>query len=299
MKKSFVWIMFLTVWMVCFSQTSKAQISQDSIKSHIETMDGNEFIGIILEQSPEKIRLKTEKLGEISILRSDIKTITRLPATTSKNGTYWLDNPQSTRYFWTPNAYSLKKGEGYYQNVWVFFNQAVYGFTDHFSGAIGTMPLFLFGGGATPAWFTLKYSVPVVKDKFNLGAGLLAGTVLGESNANFGIFYGISTFGTKDNNVNIGLGWAFAGGEIAKNPTVNISGMFRTGPKGYFITENYFIGTSDNFMVLMSLGGRSIIKHVGLDYGLFIPVGGEVNAFVAVPWLGLTIPFGNKTPARN
>jgi hypothetical protein len=52
-------------------------------------------------------------------------------------------------------------------------------------------------------------------------------------------------------------------------------------------------------MVLMSLGGRSIIKHVGLDYGLFIPVGGEVNAFVAVPWLGLTIPFGNKTPAKN
>ena len=92
-------------------------------------MDGNEFIGIILEQSPDKIRLKTDKLGEISILRSDIKKITRLSATTAKNGTYWLDNPQSTRYFWTPNAYSLKKGEGYYQNVWIFFNQAVFGTT--------------------------------------------------------------------------------------------------------------------------------------------------------------------------
>ena len=192
--------------------------------------DGNEFIGVILEQSADKIKLKTDKLGEISILRSDIKKITQLSSTQSKKGTYWLDNPQSTRYFWTPNAYSLKEGEGYYQNVWIFFNQAVYGFTDHFSGAIGTVPMFLFGGTSTPAWFTLKYSVPVVKDKFNLGAGLLAGTVIGESNSNFGIFYGISTFGTKDNNVNIGLGWGFAGGEIAKNPTVNISGMFRTGP---------------------------------------------------------------------
>jgi hypothetical protein len=174
------------------------------------------------------------------------------------------------------------------------FNQAVYGFTDHFSGGVGVMPLFLLGGTSTPAWLTAKFSVPIVKDKVNLGIGALAGTVIGEQNSNFGILYGISTFGSKDNNLNIGLGWGFAGGKMARNPTVNISGMIRTGAKGYFITENYFIGTPDNFVVLMSVGGRRIIKHIGLDFGAVIPLGADIGSLIAIPWLGFTIPFGNK-----
>jgi len=44
------------------------------------------------------------------------------------------------------------------------------------------------------------------------------------------------------------------------------------------------------------LGGRRIIKHMGLDFGAVIPLGGDIGSFVAVPWLGLTIPFGKKDP---
>ena len=278
---------------------SAAQNSQDSIKYQVETIDGNEYIGIILKQTQEAIQLKTEKIGEISIPQSEIKRITPLNAVKEKGGTYWLDNPQATRYFWAPNGYSLKKGEGYYQNVWVLFNQAVYGITNHFSAGIGTVPLFLFASSYTPAWITAKFSLPVVENKLNLGVGALMGTVIGESNSGFGILYGISTFGSKDKNLNIGLGWGYAGGKMASNPTGNISGMIRTGPKGYFISENYFIGTPDNFMVLTSLGGRRIIRHTGLDFGAFIPIGGDIGSFVAIPWLGLTIPFGTKSTELN
>lgn len=294
MKKIMSRIYFLTICLIGLSLLSNAQNSQDSIKSQVETNDGNAYIGIILEQTPEIIRIKTDKLGEISIPRSEVKRVTQLTLTKSKDGTYWIDNPQATRYFWAPNGYSLKKGEGYYQNVWIMFNQAVYGFTDHFSGGVGVMPLFLFGGVSTPAWITAKFSVPVVKDKINLGVGALAGTVIGEENTGFGILYGISTFGTRDKNLNIGLGWGFAGGEMAKNPTVSIGGMIRTGARGYFITENYFIGTPENFIVLMSVGGRRIIQKAGLDFGLWIPLGADMDSFVAIPWLGFTIPFGQK-----
>jgi hypothetical protein len=289
-------LILLIVILTGIPNFSNAQNSQDSIKYQIETVDGNEYIGTILNQTPEVIRIKTEKLGEISIPQSEVKKIAQLSAIKSKNGSYWIDNPQSTRYFWAPNGYNLKQGEGYYQNVWILFNQAVYGITNHFSAGIGTVPLFLFGGAPTPAWLTAKFSVPVVENKVNLGVGALMGTVIGESNTGFGIFYGIATFGSKDQNLNVGLGWGYAGGKMASNPTVNISAMIRTGPKGYFITENYFIGTPDNFMVLMSLGGRRIIKHTGLDFGAFIPLGGDIGSFVAIPWLGLTIPFGTKSP---
>ena len=294
MRKVLSRCIVLVIILICITSLSKAQNSQDSIKSRIETIDGNEYIGIIKERSADKIRIKTDKLGEITILNSDVKKISEVSATIVKNGTYWFDNPQATRYFWAPNGYSLKKGEGYYQNVWILFNQAVYGFTDHFSGGIGIVPTVLFAGAPTPAWITAKYTVSVVKNKVNLGVGVLTGTVIGEKNTGFGILYGITTLGSRDKNINIGLGWGFAGGEMARNPTVNISGMIRTGAKGYFITENYFIGTTDNFVMMTMIGGRRIIRHTGLDFGAFIPIGGDIGSFVAIPWLGFTIPFGNK-----
>jgi hypothetical protein len=281
----------LLVALIVLPFLSDAQTQQDSIKTRIETLDGNEYIGVIQEKSSDKIRLKTDKLGEITILSTDIKRISEVTQAIAKDGTYWLDNPQATRYFWAPNGYNLKAGEGYYQNVWVFFNQAVFGITDHISGGVGVIPLFLFAGAPTPAWITAKFSLPVVENKFNLGAGALVGTVIGEANTGFGILYGISTIGSKDKNLNIGLGWAFAGGEMAKNPTVNISAMIRTGPKGYFITENYFIGTTDQFVVMMMIGGRRIIKHTGLDFGVVIPISSEMDGLFVAPWLGFTIPF--------
>ena len=117
----------------------------------------------------------------------DIKKISLVSQTRAKDGSYWLENPQATRYFWSPNGYNLKKGEGYYQNVWIMGNQAIYGITNHISAGIGTIPLFLFGGAPTPVWLTTKFSIPVVENKFNVGAGALVGTILGEEHTSFGI----------------------------------------------------------------------------------------------------------------
>jgi hypothetical protein len=292
MKKTFVlFILALVSWV---SLPAFGQTARDSVKTKIETVDGNEYIGVILEKTPQKIRLKTEILGEVVIPVEKIKRISSITITRDKNGVYWTDNPQSTRYFFAPNAYNLKKGEGYYQNVWVLFNQAVYGLSDHFSAGVGTVPIILFGGNATPAWATVKFSVPVVENRINIGAGALAGTVIGEENISYGILYGVATFGTRDKNLSIDLGWGFADGKIAHTPTISISGMIRTGPRGYLISENHYIGTPDEFVAMLSLGGRRIIKNVGLDFGAFVPVGEGIDTFVAIPWLGLTVRFGKK-----
>jgi hypothetical protein len=64
------------------------------------------------------------------------------------------------------------------------------------------------------------------------------------------------------------------------------------------LTENYIISTGNESFGLISLGGRRLIKEVGLDYGLIIAVAGEMDGFFAVPWLGLTIPFRNKNPSN-
>jgi hypothetical protein len=237
--------------------------------------------------------LETALMGKVTIPRTSIQSITWLKPSSLKSGKLWAGNPQSTRYFWSPNGYGLKKGEGYYQNIWVLWNQASVGVTDYFSIGAGIVPLFFFGGTSTPVWITPKFSIPVVKDKFNLGVGALAGTVLGEG-AGFGIVYGLGTVGNRNNNVTLGFGYGFVDGEWAKKPMITLSGMTRVGPRGYLLTENYFIGTSDESLLIISAGGRTITKKGGIDYGLLFPISSEIGTFIAIPWLGITIPFGKK-----
>lgn len=269
---------------------SNAQNQSDTILVKIETTDGNEYIGQVISDDSTKTVLKTEKLGEITILKTDIKNTESVQVQQIKDGKLWFENPQSTRYFWSPNGYGLKKGEGYYQNIWVLWNQFSYGLTDYFSIGAGIIPTFLFGA-PTPVFITPKFSIPIKKDKFNIGAGAIVGTVLGEEGTGFGILYSNATFGSRDANVSIGAGAMFAGGEWAPSPLINFSGMFRVTNRGYFITENYLVSDGDFTVVMLSAGGRWIIKKAAIDYGLFLPISSDGIPFAA-PWLGFTLPFG-------
>lgn len=279
--------------LIFFVVSANAQSVSDTTLIQIETTDGNEFIGTIISEDNSKIVLKTENLGEITIQTINIKSRKEINVQQIKDGKLWFANPQSTRYFWSPNGFGLKKGEGYYQNIWVLWNQFAYGINDYFSVGGGIIPLFFFGGTPTPVFATAKFSIPLVENKFSLGAGAIVGTALGESETGIGMLYGLTTFGNPDKNVTIGMGYGFAGGEWASAPTFNFNGMFRVSSRGYFITENYVISGGGETVVLLSLGGRSIIKKVALDYGLFIPLYSEMDPFIAIPWLGFTVPFGN------
>ncbi|WP_114751250.1 hypothetical protein [Pleomorphovibrio marinus] len=285
-KGLIIMMALLFTWYVGYPQERNGLI-------HIQTKDGNEYVGEVIEEDEVKIKVLTQQLGEITIFKSEIRSRRELSEQQLINGQFWSENLQATRYFWLPNGYGLKRGEAYYQNAWIFFNQASVGLTDNFSIGAGTVPLFLFGGAATPFWITPKFSVPVVENKVNIGVGALVGTVIGENEGGFGLLYGVSTFGSKDKNFSIGMGWGFAGGEIASSPTISFGGMVRTGPKGYFMTENYLISAGGSTLGLLSAGGRRILGRVSLDYGLILPLGADIGVFIALPWLGINVPIGN------
>jgi hypothetical protein len=268
------------------------QTKPNSRSVQIQTLDGNSYFGEILQDDSIKIHFKTDKLGSITILKEDIKSISNFKTSEVKGGKLWLENPQSTRYFFSPNGYGLKKGEGYYQNIWVLVNSFAVGLNDYFSVGGGLVPLFLFAGAPTPVWFTAKVSVPVVKEKFNLGAGLLAGTALGEQSG-FGIFYGLATLGSKDKNITLGMGYGFADGSVANSPMINLNAMYRIGPRGYLLTENYLFTSGSSSTVILFFGGRTIIREAGLDYGLIFPTV-KGSGLIAIPWLGITIPIGKR-----
>lgn len=270
-----------------------AQGVNDSTLVKIETKDGNEFIGNIVREDSTGVYFKTASMGEFFILRGFIQKQTLVEPQKMVDGSFWFDNPQSSRYFWSPNGYGLNKGEGYYQNIWVLYNQVSVGVTDYFSVGAGMVPLFLFGGGeiSTPVWVIPKFSIPVVKDKINVGLGVIAGAMLGDGGGTFGIAYGVGTFGNRDHNLNIGLGYGFTGEGWAKKPIITVSGMTRVSSKTYIMSENYFI----NSVLILSVGGRSFVRKVGIDYALIMPLSNDMDGFFAFPVLGITLPFGNET----
>jgi hypothetical protein len=75
---------------------------------------------------------------------------------------------------------------------------------------------------------------------------------------------------------------------------MTISGMTRVGKKTYLMTENYIFNFGSSNLIVAGLGGRSLIRKAGLDYGLALPFYSGLGTFIAIPWLGLTIPIESK-----
>lgn len=275
---------------------------------HIETNDGNDFMGTLIFMDSVLVRIKTEKLGELSIKKIDIKVIESIQEIQVHGGAYWYENPNAGRYLFAPSAYNLKEGEGYYQNIWVFMNQVSYGFTDHFTCGLGIVPLFLFGRESaqySPMWVTPKFLFGNGERKFNFSVGAIAFFVPfggDETRGTAGILYGLGTYGNRNNNLSIGLGWGFArsqgDGLWGKRPTINISGMYRLSKSSYLVTENWFTAFGEGDFVsnvnVISGAYRYAGKHASIDLGLFSPISNENEGFFALPWLGVTLPFGKS-----
>jgi hypothetical protein len=270
----------------------------------IETTDGNEFFGTILSKDTISIHLNTKMLGVLTIPNCYINSCTPIDQEAIKQGEVWMRNLQAARYFYSPNGFGMEKGSGYYQNTWVLFNQASYGITNYFTLGVGMMPLFLFGGAATPVWITPKFSIPVVKEKLNVGGGVLLGEIVGKDMITFGITYAVATLGNHDRNVTAGMGYAFSDSGWSK-PVVDLCGMMRVGKKSYLLTENYFfsmkredITAGKKNIFVISVGGRTVWPKLSLDYGLVSPINMS-DVFVAIPWLGLTLPLGKSKSFKN
>lgn len=272
-------------------------VSDSSQLWHLSTKDGNDYIGNILSQNAEKVVIRSTTLGEVSIPKSQIKSMDPVKKEQMVEGDYWYESPHNTRYFWAPNGYGIRKGEGYYQNTWILLNQAAYGISDNFSVGVGIIPTFLFGVSGFPFWITPKVSIPIKKDQLNLGAGLLYINTVGldaDGGGGAGLAYGVFTAGPRDRNVTLGLGYGFSGGEWADYPTVTLSGLYRVSKKFSLLTENYLIplGEGERFGII-SAGGRYGGKSIALDFGLFRPLLEDLgDGFWALPWLGINVPFG-------
>lgn len=261
----------------------------------LETRDGNTYMGTI--QKNRDTTLINTKFGLLKIPNSNIKSLEPSSmAGTMVQGEFWQANNYATRHFWGPSGYGLKKGQGYYQNTWVLMNQVSYGFTNNFTLGLGVIPTFLFGAREyIPFWLTPKFSIPYKNGKGAFGFGtILFGLLGGDVNEGIGILYGANTFGTPDKQLTLGLGYGYSTeGGLAEYPTISLSAQRRFSKRWVFLTENYMlaVGNDAGLFGFISAGARYMGKTVALDFGGIVPYGGDIDLLIAVPWLGITVPF--------
>jgi hypothetical protein len=279
--------------------------AQENTNVRVTTQDGSVIVGTLTTLNDSILVIKATNLGDITLQRAQVTNIETIAAdgssTHSSDSRYWYDNPHTTRYYFNSNGYGLRKGEGYYQNTWVLYNQVSLGLSDYFSMGVGAIPTFLFGSGELPIWVTPKVSLPVVPNKFNVGIGAFIGTFLGgfADNDRAGIVYGNTTFGSREKNFTLGIGYAFFDDEWARTPTFNISGMSRISRKFAFVTENYIISADGSTFTLASGGIRYIAPALSIDASLFIPITSELDRPIALPWVSITVPFELKSRKKK
>lgn len=266
-------------------------LAQDVKTWVIETADGNQYAGTIVEQNDEQVRLQTEALGIITIPRSTIKKMYEIDSSRVRNGKVWTSNPYTTRYFFGPSGFTLKKGEGYYQNVWIFFNNINYGVSDNFSLGAGLIPGFFFEAENTPVWITGRLGIPMgnKNSKVRLGVGTNLYTIAGEADGSIGLLYGALSYGSRDSNFTISVGTGYWEDGFIDGGYASFSGLVRVSRRTYLMTELYSIFADSDFGVGFALFGAKIVgRRMAVDLGLMAPPEAEI----LIPLVGISLGIG-------
>jgi hypothetical protein len=242
----------------------------------IKTTDKEEYIGRFSDQDSISIRIITEKRLLITIQKKEIITIDIFDKSSSVIPTftidsqYWFENPNASRYFISASAYNLKKGQHTYQNTYLGMNSFNFGISDKFSLSTGfelfSTFIYLLGGDFKPSIYVSPKCGFKVNDNFHLGGGIFYANHISEL---FSFDKGISyiycngTYGTLNNNLTIGLGWAGV-------PLLTLCGQARLSEHCSLVTENWFSSNLGlNVNGLTNSYSRNNIFNGGLyTYGL-------------------------------
>jgi hypothetical protein len=258
---------------MAFAQVVPA--SSDQRIYEVKTKDGVRYYGYLQVDTPERVVLRTPGGAIVELARGDIVSINEAKGTLV-GGEFFRQDPNHTRLFFGPTGRSLKKGETYFGIYEVVMPFVQVGITDRLSIGGGT-PL-VFGGGEHPFWFTPKFQVYEGR-----GASVSVGALhfLNVGDGSFGIAYAASTFGSRNDAVTVGAGWAYEvyGGDNTGTALLMLGVERRLGRRLKFISENYFIGGD----AVISGGVRFLGESLSADIGLFSPIGaGELFAFPIV-----------------
>ena len=231
MKKFIALLLLIIVGQLQAQENNPPAAATDSTKLIIlNTNSGEHFAGYIIAEDSREVTIRLQNGKLLTIPAYTVKSIKPASKENIIGGKVVYPNPHPSRYFYTPSALPMDKGEVYIQTVYGVAYQAQFGITDRFSlGATTTIV-------GTPLALTTKYSIPV-NEKNTFAVGGLAGFVGWGTQASLGIGFGTYTYGTKESNITLGagLGWVRDGDVVDYTPTGEMIGPFaETNSTGIF-----------------------------------------------------------------
>jgi hypothetical protein len=267
----------------------------------IRFKSGTTYIGKLRYNVHDTIAILTTDLGLIKIPYSKIN---RIDYITIRKGKAWFPQPLPGRYFFSPSAFTLRPGEGYYQNTMIAVNSFNVGVTNWFSIGGGieffTTIASITVGDFSPTFFITPKVGFKVAPNLRIGTGVLYLQLLGNE-VNFANFYGVVTYGNEDNNITGGIGWGYSkikvvdDGAWMKKPLVTLSGTARMSRKLAFISENWFVPEADEtgitYYPFFSYGLRFMGESISVDL-LFLNNEDIIRAFfLGIPLVSFTVKF--------
>lgn len=259
------------------------------------------FDGELTARRPQQLEFMTKDLGVVQVDRANIMRMEDLTTELARRPASWYDIGNGNRLFFAPTARNLRKGEGSLQDINVYVIGANYGITDNLS--LGLMTSVIPGVPLRYQFVALTPKISArISEKWHAGAGLLYLRIpdFGNDGAfGVGLAYGVATYGSADNNLTVGLGYGFAGGEIGATPVLQVGGQTRVSRRVSLISENYIIANSEAGMGGLygaKINWRRTSLGLGAGYALAFDYAGEtggvISSYILPIYYDFTFRFG-------
>jgi hypothetical protein len=235
-----------------YAQTDSTKVENEKLYV-ITKNDGTQYIGKIISDDGRELLIVTEKLGKIYIPKSEVKEIKEvLNSEDIKNGEFQEIGPFSTRYYFTTNAFGIKKGEDYAM-IHLYGPEVHFALTDKFS--LGIMSTWI----ASPIALAAKYSFENEKNKVHFSLGSIVGSsgYLSNFRGFGGLHWASVTYGQRKQNITFSAGYGYfntgvkstnydpiIGSPISSSPTtikapiVSIAGIAKVSKSASFIFDS-------------------------------------------------------------
>jgi len=152
-------------------------------------------------------------------------------------------------------------------------------------------------------------TIPVVDNGLQIGDTTILYTIDWENDLyrrNGGIVFGVGTYGDKENNLTLGLGYVYYKNEFLKHPVFMLGGMVRTSRRTALVTENWIVTvpqkhlwedlTPGNYTsAIIMYGVRFFGERMSVDLAFFQFPGemgfGNELFFPGIPYLDFVVKF--------
>lgn len=255
--------------------------------------DGSVLYGRIVQQDAERVSFVTTAGMRLEVPRAQVESM-RTTGGRAVAGSFWVEDPNGTRLFFTSTARPLRKGTGYISSLELVLPFVAYGVTDRFTIAGGT-PILPEAIGRV--WYLApKYTLySNERSAYALGAlAFLQPDDLADRGS-FGIVYASGTWGSRDHALTAGTGWGYYWSKdesaISENPVIMLGGETRVSRRVKLISENWFLPGAESDLFI-SGGIRFIGDRLSADLGVGGLLGNGTGC--CVPLVNFVYNFGKR-----